>query len=84
MSEPPTNGTVETATITLPKFKTLDGRGTCGLQWNGDGLFCKFARAVNFGKSHFCTLTSSNIFPDNLDGTGYLRPCSECPIHNHE
>ena len=84
MSEPPTNGTVETATITLPKFKTLDGRGTCGLNFAHNHLRCPLIRTNSFGTKCLCAWTGSDIHSDHPDVDGYLRPCSKCPIHNHE
>jgi hypothetical protein len=75
------NGTEETVKIALPKFKTTDGRGTCGLDWQHDHLRCQFARAKNWGKEYWCAWTGSSIHPDNPDGSGYLRPCENCPIH---
>jgi hypothetical protein len=75
------NGTEETVKISLPKFKTLDGRGTCGLDWQHDHLRCQFARAKNWGKEYWCAWTGSDIYADNPDGSGYLRPCENCPIH---
>lgn len=80
----PTNGTVETATIALPKFRTIDGRGTCGLDFEHAHLRCPLIRVMNFGRVYSCALNLSKLHPDNPDGTGYLRPCKTCPIHNHE
>lgn len=75
------NGTEETAKIALPKFKTTDGRGTCGLDFAHDHLRCQFARASNWGRKWWCAWTGSDVFSDNPDGSGYLRPCDNCPIH---
>lgn len=76
------NGTEETAKISLPRFRTTDGRGTCGLDFAHDHLRCQFARAKNWGKKYWCAWTGSSIYPDNPDGSGYLRPCENCPIHS--
>jgi hypothetical protein len=76
------NGTEETVKISLPKFKTLDGRGTCGLDFAHDHLRCPLIRAISFGRSYQCAWTGYAIFPDKSDGSGYLRPCENCPIHS--
>ncbi len=75
------NGTEETVKISLPKFKTSDGRGTCGLDFAHDHLRCPLIRVRSFGRHHLCSWTGVDIYPDNPDGTGYLRPCENCPIH---
>ena len=75
------NGTEETVKITLPKFKTLDGRGTCGLDFAHDHLRCPLIRCTRFGRSYSCAWTGSRIYSDKADGSGYLRPCENCPIH---
>jgi len=76
------NGTEETVKIALPKFKTTDGRGTCGLDFAHDHLRCPLVRSVCFGSGHQCAWTGSEVYPDNPDGSGYLRPCENCPIHS--
>jgi len=80
------NGTEETATIRLPKFKTLDGRGTCGLDFAHDHLRCPLIRqsvAVSlYSTTSFqCQWSGAEIHTDNPDGSGYVRPCENCPIH---
>lgn len=75
------NGTEETVKITLPKFKTLDGRGTCGLDFSHDHLRCPLIRTNSYGTQFACAWTGSGIISDNQDGSGYLRPCENCPIH---
>lgn len=75
------NGTEETATIRVAKFKTTDGRGTCALDFAHDHLRCPLIRAISFGRSYQCAWTGYAIFPDKSDGSGYLRPCENCPIH---
>jgi hypothetical protein len=75
------NGTEETATIRVGKFRTTDGRGTCGLDFAHDHLRCPLIRAISFGRSYQCAWTGYAIFPDKSDGSGYLRPCENCPIH---
>jgi hypothetical protein len=75
------NGTEETATIRLPKFRTQDGRGACGLDFAHDHLRCPLIRTYSFGRSFECAWTGSDIHPDNSEGSGYLRPCENCPIH---
>jgi hypothetical protein len=75
------NGTEETVKISLPKFKTTDGRGTCGLDFAHDHLRCPLIRSHGFGYHYACAWTGHAIFPDKSDGSGYLRPCENCPIH---
>jgi hypothetical protein len=75
------NGTEETATIRVAKFRTTDGRGTCGLDFAHDHLRCPLIRAISFGRSYQCAWTGADIISDNPDGSGYLRPCENCPIH---
>jgi hypothetical protein len=75
------NGTEETVRITLPKFKTTDGRGSCGLDFRHVHLRCPLIRTSGFGRNHSCAWTGSDIHSDNPDGSGYLRPCENCPIH---
>jgi hypothetical protein len=74
------NGTEETVKIALPKFKTLDGRGTCMLDPAHDVLCCPMLRA-NLEGVPVCGWTGSELVNDNSDGSGYLRPCENCPIH---
>ena len=75
------NGTEETVKITLPKFKTTDGRGTCGRNFRHDHMACPLIRCTRFGLSYSCAWTGSRIYPDKADVSGYLRPCENCPIH---
>jgi len=75
------NGTEETAKIALPKFKTTDGRGTCGLDFAHDHLRCPLIRSNGFGCHYSCAWTGSHVYTDKSDGSGYLRPCENCPIH---
>lgn len=75
------NGTEETVKIALPKFRTLDGRGTCGLDFAHDHLRCPLIRTKKFGREYECAWTGSDIYSDNTDGSGYIRPCKNCPIH---
>ena len=75
------NGTEETVKIALPKFKTTDGRGTCGLDFAHDHLRCPLVRVTKFGQNHKCGWTGADIISDNPDGSGYLRPCENCPVH---
>jgi hypothetical protein len=75
------NGTEETVNITLPKFKTTDGRGTCGLNFAHDHLRCPLIRVSGFGMKCECAWTGSAVILDPPDGSGYLRPCENCPIH---
>ena len=77
----PTNGTAETATITVPKLTTLDGKPTCALDWHWDHLRCPLVRTRKFGMVYECAWTDSELPTDNPDGSGYLRPCKNCPIH---
>ena len=71
-----TNGTAETATLTLPKLRTLDGKPTCALNVNFDHLACPLIRTAPTGWA-ICGWT---CHPLNLKD-GYLRPCENCPIH---
>jgi len=73
------NGTEETATIRLPKFKTTDGKPACSLNVAHDHLSCVFLRLTNPIES--CAWTGSELHNDNPDGSGYLRPCENCPVH---
>jgi hypothetical protein len=73
------NGTEETVKISMPKFKTTDGRGTCSLDPDHDDLTCPLIRRLATFTT--CAWTGSSIHPDNPDGSGYLRPCENCPIH---
>ena len=73
------NGTEETVKISLPKFKTMDGRGTCSLDIFHDHLTCPMMRLTTLPIS--CVWTGSQVFTDNPDGSGYVRPCENCPIH---
>ena len=75
------NGTEETVKIALPKFRTTDGRGTCGLDFAHDHLRCPLIRTSSFGRLFECGWTGSSLYPDKSDGSGYLRPCENCPIH---
>ena len=75
------NGTEETVKIALPKFKTTDGRGTCGLDFAHDHLRCPLIRTNSYGTQFACAWTGSDVLSDNPDGSGYLRPCENCPIH---
>lgn len=75
------NGTEETVKIALPKFKTTDGRGTCGLDFAHDHLRCPLIRSNSYGTQFACAWTGSDVLSDNPDGSGYLRPCENCPIH---
>ena len=75
------NGTEETVKIALPKFKTTDGRGTCMLDPAHDDLCCPMLRA-NLEGVPVCGWTGSELINDNPDGSGYLRPCENCPIHS--
>lgn len=77
----PSNGTAETATITVPKLTTLDGKPTCALDWHSDHLRCPLIRTNGFGCHYSCAWTGSHVYADNPDGSGYLRPCENCPIH---
>ncbi len=77
------NGTEETATIRVAKFRTTDGRGTCGLDLCHDHLRCPLIRqsvAVSlYSTTSFqCQWTGADILADS---SGYLRPCENCPIH---
>jgi hypothetical protein len=74
------NGTEETATIRIAKFKTTDGRGTCMLDPAHDDLCCPMLRA-NLEGVPVCGWTGAELINDNPDGSGYLRPCENCPIH---
>jgi hypothetical protein len=74
------NGTEETVKIALPKFKTTDGRGTCGLDPAHDDLRCHLLKISRKGAAS-CAWTGSELANDNPDGSGYLRPCENCPIH---
>ena len=74
------NGTEETATIRLAKFRTTDGRGTCALDLRHDHLRCPLIKNSKFGEME-CAWTGSLTPSDNPDGSGYLRPCENCPIH---
>ena len=71
------NGTEETATIRLAKFRTTDGRGTCMLDPSHDELRCPLLLA-NAEGIPVCGWTGSDILADS---GGYLRPCGNCPIH---
>jgi hypothetical protein len=71
------NGTEETVKISLPKFKTTDGRGTCSLDAAHDHLSCPLIRTTPTGWS-ICGWT---CHPLNHEG-GYIRPCENCPIHS--
>lgn len=73
------NGTEETVKIALPKFKTTDVRGTCSLDIFHDHLTCPMMRLTTLPIS--CAWTDSQLFTDNPDGSGYVRPCENCPIH---
>ena len=73
------NGTEETVKIALPKFKTTDGRGACSLDIFHDHLTCPMMRLTTLPIS--CAWTDSQLFTDNPDGSGYVRPCENCPIH---
>ena len=73
------NGTEETVKIALPKFKTTDGRGACSLDIFHDHLTCPMMRLTTLPIS--CAWTGSQVFTDNPDGSGYVRPCENCPIH---
>jgi len=75
------NGTEETVKIALPKFKTTDGRGTCGLDFAHNHLRCPLIRTSSYGTQFACAWTGSDVLSDNPDGSGYLRPCENCPIH---
>lgn len=70
------NGTEEIVKIALPKFKTLDGRGTCGLDPSCDHLFCPLLDYQ--APFQLCAWTGATLTKDD---TGYLRPCRNCPIH---
>lgn len=70
------NGTEETVKITLPKFRTLDGRGTCMIDPAHDHLCCPLIRSNNDGIA-ICGWTGRELATE----TGYLRPCENCPIH---
>jgi len=71
------NGTEETATIRVAKFRTTYGRGTCMLDPAHDDLRCPLLRANAEGAS-VCGWTGSDII---ADASGYIRPCLNCPIH---
>ena len=73
------NGTEETATIRVGKFKTTDGQGACSLDIFHDHLTCPMMRLTTLPIS--CAWTGSQVFTDNQDGSGYVRPCENCPIH---
>ena len=73
------NGTEETVKIALPKFKTTDGRGTCSLDRTHDHLSCPLLGYET--PFHICNWTGSELINDNPDGSGYLRPCENCPVH---
>ena len=70
------NGTEETVKISLPKFKTTDGKPTCSLDPAHDHLSCPLIRTARTGWS-ICGWT---CHPLNHEGD-YLRPCENCPIH---
>ena len=71
------NGTAETATITVPKLTTLDGLPTCCLNAGWDHLRCPLMRTAASGWTS-CAWTGADTIQDE---TGYLRPCENCPIH---
>ena len=77
----PSNGTADTATVTVPKLTTLDGKPTCALDWHWDHLRCPLIHTAEFATTHQCGWTGADIPTDNPDGSGYLRPCENCPIH---
>jgi len=83
MSEAPThpNGTIESATITIPLLKTNDGRPTCALHIGHAHTRCPFLRLQQLGQSGVCVLAHGGIYPDKGDGAGFLRPAKDCPIH---
>jgi len=73
------NGTEETATIRVGKFRTTDGRGTCMLDPAHDELRCPLLDYQT--PFHICGWTGRELHNDNSDGSGYIRPCINCPIH---
>jgi len=76
-----TNGTAETATLTVPKLATLDGKPTCALNIHHDHLVCPLLNTISMGRIFKCGWTLGEIHADNPDGSGYLRPCQNCPVH---
>ena len=73
----PSNGTAETATVTVPKLTTMDGKPTCCLDAGWDHLRCPLMRTAANGWTS-CAWTGGDTIQDE---TGYLRPCENCPIH---
>lgn len=68
----------ETATITLPRYRTPSGKHTCAA--NVAKRMCPLYRIRRFGTEEYC-----GWIGDLLERTdeGYLQPCADCPIREH-
>ncbi|CAB4161946.1 hypothetical protein UFOVP783_8 [uncultured Caudovirales phage] len=75
------NGTIESATISIPLLKTNDGRPTCALHIRHTNTRCPFLRLQKTGQSGVCVLAHGGIYADTDGGAGFLRPAKDCPIH---
>lgn len=84
MSEKPVhpNGTIEAATIPVSLMRTLDGKPTCALHFASSSTVCPFLRMKPSGMSGGCAIAHGGIYADNENGTGFLRPARDCPIHH--
>lgn len=83
MSDKPAhpNGSIGTATITVPVLRTHDGQPTCALHIGHTHTRCPFLRLQGMGMSGICVLAQGGLYPDSENGTGFLRPAKDCPIH---
>jgi len=78
------NGTVGTAFMHVPLLRTRDGRPTCALHVDDANARCPFLQTKHLGMTAVCAIASRGIRTDNDDGTGFLRPASDCPVHPQE
>lgn len=75
------NGTIDSATLTVPLLKTNDGRPTCALHFAYPHACCPFLRMSHYGTTGVCAIAEGGIYPDTEEANGYMRPARDCPIH---
>lgn len=75
--------TQETRTLTVPVYRTPDGRPTCAKHFM-TGECCRFLRTRTFGTREMCSLSNGVELNRSDDRLGYIIPHSSCPLWNNQ
>ena len=62
-------------------YRCPNGLPTCGAKFGTKGRkVCEFLGTKMFGTIHVCMYDGEQVHRDNEDGTGFIRPHSNCPL----